>query len=99
MTDQLDAAFYAEEMRFTAFTARLRSPAVVAAYRTVVFSLGGVTGSQREYIESMLTTCAADDATDCMHSSMKRVGRKAAGRLAGRPRVEADPGPRTAQPG
>ena len=28
--------------------------------RTAVFSLEGVTGSQREYIEWMLTTCAAD---------------------------------------
>lgn len=29
-------------------------------YRTVVFSLEGVTGSQREYIEWMLDTCAAE---------------------------------------
>jgi hypothetical protein len=29
-------------------------------YRTAVFSLKGVTGSQREYIEWMLATCAAD---------------------------------------
>lgn len=39
----------------------LRSPTMEEiGYRTTVFSLEGVTGSQREYIEWMLTTCAAD---------------------------------------
>ncbi len=39
----------------------LRSPTMEEiSYRTTVFSLEGVTGSQREYIEWMLTTCAAD---------------------------------------
>jgi len=39
----------------------LRNPTMEEiGYRTAVFSLDGVTGSQREYIEWMLTTCAAD---------------------------------------
>ena len=39
----------------------LRSPTMEEiGYRTAVFSLEGVTGSQREYIEWMLMTCAAD---------------------------------------
>ena len=39
----------------------LRNPTMEEiGYRTAVFSLEGVTGSQREYIEWMLTTCAAD---------------------------------------
>jgi type II secretory pathway predicted ATPase ExeA len=39
----------------------LRSPTMEEiGYRTTVFSLEGVTGSQREYIKWMLTTCAAD---------------------------------------
>ncbi len=38
----------------------LRSPTMEEiGYRTTVFSLEGVTGSQREYIEWVLTTCAA----------------------------------------
>ena len=41
----------------------LRSPTMEEiGYRTAVFSLEGVTGSQREYIEWMLATCAADKA-------------------------------------
>jgi len=39
----------------------LRNPTMEEiGYRTAVFSLEGVTGSQREYIEWMLATCAAD---------------------------------------
>ena len=39
----------------------LRSPKMEEiGYRTTVFSLEGVTGSQREYIEWALATCAAD---------------------------------------
>ena len=39
----------------------LRSPTMEEiGYRTTVFSLEGVTGSQREYIEWALTTCAAE---------------------------------------
>ena len=39
----------------------LRSPRMEEiGYRTTVFSLEGVTGSQREYIEWTLATCAAD---------------------------------------
>src|SRR6478672_7505211 len=41
----------------------LRNPTMEEiGYRTAVFSLEGVTGSQREYIEWMLATCAADKA-------------------------------------
>jgi len=41
----------------------LRSPTMEEiGYRTAVFSLEGVTGSQREYIEWVLGTCAGDRA-------------------------------------
>jgi hypothetical protein len=41
----------------------LRNPTMEEiGYHTAVFSLEGVTGSQREYIEWMLATCAADKA-------------------------------------
>lgn len=41
----------------------LRNPTMEEiGYRTAVFSLEGVTGNQREYIEWMLATCAADRA-------------------------------------
>ena len=42
---------------------RRRSPGMEEiGYRTTVFSLEGVTGSQREYIEWVLGTCAGDRA-------------------------------------